>query len=185
MKEDNGSFIDALKGVLFIIGLFLALPAGVFMIVFGSVKTAEFRKTEKVSVTFTEPSSSVTLRSEYRKTGDYDRNGEPKEERVYYYEIKVPYEYGGKSYVYHFKKDQTAAGNAPKVGDLYTFTQTFTPEGEPVRDHGSLLFIIGVILTFLSTPVVFFLVRERQKERKENKGKDGGKKERKRHPVIR
>ncbi|MBQ6419648.1 MAG: hypothetical protein IJK02_01105 [Clostridia bacterium] len=184
MKEDNGSFIDALKGVLFIIGLFLALPASVFMIVFGSVKSAEFRNTEKVTVTFTEPSSSVTLRSEYRKTGDYDRNDEPKEERVYYYEIKVPYTYAGKQYVYRVKKDRSA-DDAPKVGDLYTFTQTFTPEGELIWDYGSLLFMIGVILAFLSTPVVFFLVRERQKERKENKGKDGGKKERKRRPVIR
>ena len=126
--------------VLFVIGLILLLA--------GFAKSAEFKKTEKIKMTFTEPVVSV---SEGR---DADDNKE--------YTMHVKYVYNGEERSYIFTRRDRI-----KVGEMVTFTKYFAPDGTELENDGNPLFAGGGVAMGLSLPGMVVLISETVKKRKQ------------------
>ena len=143
-KTNNSerSFVSILLRALPVIGVCV----GVFLIVLSFIKTAEFKKTEKIEVTFTEPVVSVRWKG---KDVDNDMNE---------YEIRVDYTYNGEEKTYTFTERTEKNHSSYKVGDMKTFTKYFSPDGTETTDVGVPLRIVGFVLFFVSLPwLVFFI----------------------------
>lgn len=159
MEQKTNNNRSVLISVLLCALTVIGICVGIFLIVLGCKKSAEFKKTEKIEVTFTEPVFSV------RYAGK-DDDGEDT------YEIKVKYTYNRLSHIYtiteHTEREygQRSFERTPssyQVGDMVTFTKYFTPDGEEIHDIGKNgLRGAGIVITILSVSwlaVIIFLIK--------------------------
>ena len=132
--------------------LFFTIP-GILLIVIGSIKSADFRKTEKIKMTFTEPVVSVS--------GHTDSNDST------VYTMRVEYEYNGEKRIHSFTKSRKYT-----VGETVTFTKYFTTDGTEIEDNGKTMSAFGFLCLGLSLPWDIILIMEiRDRIRKKTKTK--------------
>ena len=117
-----------------------------FLVVFGFVKSAQFKKTEKTAVTFYKPISYVS-------SGTRDDDGE------YEYTITVKYEYGGREREYRFTERTSTSHSSYKVGQMIRFTRHFTPDGNEITDGGKTMRFVGFILLAISGFLLFTVMK--------------------------
>lgn len=115
--------------------------AGIILIVLGNIKSSEFKKTEKIKMTFTEPVVSV---SEYE-----DSDGDIS------YTMKVEYVYNGEKRIHSFTTSKKY-----NVGEEVTFTKYFTPDGTEIENKGRSLSGAGFGCLGLSLPFVIVMILE-------------------------
>ncbi|MBQ6419646.1 MAG: hypothetical protein IJK02_01095 [Clostridia bacterium] len=153
MKKNNNADFP-IKIVFAVPVLFFIV--GVVFIPLGIVKSAEFKKAEKIYVSFTEPVSSVTEKTETNAD----------DETEHFYVIRVPYEYNGQKYVHEFRQEKSVFGKTYKVGDLVTFTKTFSPNGQQISNGGTFFLIFGGVSIAVSLPWLILYVAMRPKKGK-------------------
>ena len=132
------SFIHRLPSGLTLLPIVIGI-LGVLLIVIGNTKSAEFNKTEKVKMTFTEPVVSVSQ----HKDSDGDIS----------YIMRVEYVYKGENRVYSFTNSKKY-----NVGDTVTFTKYFTPDGTEIENKGSSMTAGGSICIGMSVLLTILLI---------------------------
>ena len=128
----------------------LILIMGVIFVGIGIKESAEFNRTEKIKMTFTEPVVSVS------EGKDADDNKE--------FTMYVKYVYNGEERTYSFtKRDRT------DVGKMVTFTKYFLPDGTEIKNEGKGFIPFGITSIGLSLPGIALFVFNAVTTRKEQK----------------